>query len=194
MRRFLLATGLIALGAVVSTSIVFAAGAVVPFGHQWFGGGSGSGCGTAFHTMQSDFDVQEENGDFDTLTPASYVDFTKKCHGAAVATWSSEVWQEFTEVTTASHDDLEVVLRATCTHPLPFVSNPCHTGDRVYGEPGAEDDPVVIRESVDSGNAQVYSMQWAFIDLKPGSWRIEVLAGEGEDLVLGYRTLHFETL
>lgn len=192
MRKLLAVTGLIAFGAAVSTGVVFGAGAVL-LGHQWWGGGSGSGCGTAFHTTQTDFDV-DDDGDFDSLTPASYVDFTKKCHGAAVATWSSEVVQGISEdIAAQSHDDLEVVLRATCTHPLPLIPSSCQFGEVAYGEPGGEDDPVQLDEDIDSDKVAV-SFQWVFPSLKPGSWRIDVLAGEGEDLVLGYRTLFVETL
>ena len=211
-RKLFFATAFIAVATIAGAGIVFAAGAA-----SWptrggaggasvqSGGGSGSGCGTAWQTI--DFpdavffpDTVPQDFDFDELTPASSVTFVKTCQGGAVATFSSETAAEQPAPPSPpgaqdiDNSDIAVVVRATCLQPFPGAG-PCQTGDVVYGSPGGEDDPVFFDLAPDIHEA--HSMQWALSSLKPGTWRVEVIPGTLDaepNSWLEFRTLFVETL
>jgi hypothetical protein len=208
-RKLFLVTAFAAVALTAGAGIVFAAGAVSLYDRggpsvKAVGGGTGSGCGTAFETREDPFfpgDITATGGDFDALTPASSVTGLKRCGGAAIATFSSETVADIVVpeggpgTQDVDNDDIAIVVRATCLHPLGGNPNPCHAGDLVYGAPGAEDDPVLFDLAPDI--YEVHSMQWAFSNLKPGTWRIDVLAGgvsAAPNVHLEWRTLFFETL
>lgn len=205
-KKLFLSTVLVALGATAAAGIVFAGSTASWPGRgasaqdATTGGGSGTGCGTAYQTEDDRFFADTFAGDSDVLTAASSVTFAKKCQGGAIATFSSEtaaaeevpagpVAQDFPA------DDIVMFMRATCTHPYPGVANPCHTGDVVYAAPGGYNDPVYF--DLAPGIAEVQSMQFAFQSLKPGYWRIDAVPATlsaDPSSWLEYRTLYFETL
>jgi hypothetical protein len=211
-RKLFLATALVAVAATAGAGIVFAAGAAWPGGGRGgpsvkaVGGGSGSGCGTAFETREDPFlpDSFSEAPTPDDLTPASSVSMLKKCAGGAVATFSSETVAEQPEPPSlpagpgtqdVDNDDIQVMVRATCTHHIVNMPSSCHVGQTVWAAPGGFGDPVYFDLAPDIYETQ--SMQWAFSHLAAGGWRFDVLPVTNADdpnSALEFRTLFVETL
>lgn len=202
-KKLFAVTAVVAAAAIAGAGVVFAAGAVTGRGgpeaqDHASGGGSGKGCGTAWATRTNETDLPTApSGDYDAVTPQVAAEFVKKCHGGAVATFSTEInVEEEQEVSAQSHNDAFVTIRARCTHPYPGASTPCHVGDLVYPEPNTsgDDDPVFYDLDVDE-DPSVRSFQWAWSDLKPGTWVVEVQAADqGGDVEFEYRTLFVQTL
>jgi hypothetical protein len=210
-KKFLFATALVAVAATAGAGIVFAAGsAFSAFSDRGgptikaTGGGTGAGCGTAFQTNNNLFTpdgILEAGADTDNLTPAASVTFVKRCHGGAMATFSSET-AGFAEepaggpgAQDADNDDISIAVRALCIHELFGVPTTCHTGEIFYATPGGHNDAVFFDWTPDI--VEVHSMQWAWTSLAPGMWRIDVLPYSNSDdanSFLFYRTLLFETL
>jgi hypothetical protein len=209
-RKLFLATALIAVAATAGAGIVFAAGAAWPGGGRGgatakaVGGGTGSGCGTAFETREDPFyadSFAETPGGPDDLTPASSVSMLKRCAGGAIATFSSETAAEQIIIESQpgtqdiDNNDIQVMVRATCTHH--FANNPhsCTVGQTVWAAPGGFGGPVYFDLAPDI--YEVHSMQWAFTHLAQGGWRFDVLpVTEADDpnSWLEFRTLLVETL
>jgi hypothetical protein len=210
-KKFLLSTALVVVAAAAGAGIVFAAGAVSDRGGpsaKAVGGGTGGGCGTAFVTETSQFEpdsLAEVGGDNDDLTPAASVTGVKQCASAVIATFSSETWAEEavpeggpSVQDDPSNDDIQIMVRATCTQHLFGKPSSCHVGQTAWAEPGGEDDPIFWDLAPGGGDAyEVHSFQWAFPHLAAGGWRFDVLPRSNADdsnARLEYRTLFVETL
>jgi hypothetical protein len=210
-RRLLIVAALVTAGIAVTAGIVFAAGGGAwptrggPSVKSTTTGTGGAGCGKAYQTVEGEpfypDNIVDLNGDWDALTPAASVTLVKKCHGNAILTFSSETAADQPEPPggptpqDVDNTDVVIIVRATCTHSLAGIPNPCHVGDRVYGSPGGNGDPVLFDLAPDL--YEVHSMQWAFSALKPGTWTFDVLPANNTDTpngYLDYRTLFVETL
>ena len=136
--------------------------------------------GTTGKTCQSGYDTQRgtlippDDSTADN-TPAATVQITKKCPGAAVGAFTSEV-------STSSGGSLHLDMRATCV-ATGGLTNPCTVGTVVIASPGH-----VFFQNNNPASSEMNAHQGVWSGLQRGVWRFEVLPGGGGNARLDYRT------
>lgn len=114
-------------------------------------------------------------------TPAASVQLKKKCAGAVIATFTSEIQLP------AAGDFIHLDLRAKCNGPGGLTGPTCTPGQTVFAAPGH----VFLDNDVSTGTSS-HSVNGVFRGLKRGSWTFQALPGGNNSGNLQFRSLVVE--